>query len=85
MIRSTTRLGEAAGLRLEDVDFLRRTISVRHQLQGETNSTTELVASEFGSERVVYGPTQLIAPPLSTRSAQVSGRATGCSPTPGCR
>ena len=35
-------------------------VSVRHQLQGETNSTTELVASEFGSERVVYGLTQLI-------------------------
>ena len=47
------RLGEAAGLRLEDVDFLRRTISVRHQLQGETSATTELVAPKFGSERVV--------------------------------
>ncbi len=55
------RLGEAAGLRLEDVDFLRRTISVRHQLQGETNSTTELVAPKFGSERVVYVPAELIA------------------------
>jgi integrase len=55
------RLGEAAGLRLEDVDFLRRTISVRHQLQGETNSTTELVAPKFGSERVVYAPAELIA------------------------
>jgi integrase len=55
------RLGEAAGLRLEDVDFLRRTISVRQQLQGETNATTELVAPKFGSERVVYAPAELIA------------------------
>jgi integrase len=49
-----------AGLRLEDVDFLRRTISVCHQLQGETNATTELVAPKFGSERVVYAPAELV-------------------------
>ena len=53
--------GEAAGLRLEDVDVLRRAISVRHQLQGETNSTTELVAPKFRSERVVHAPAELIA------------------------
>jgi integrase len=55
------RLGEAAGLRLEDVDFLRRTISIRHQMQGETNAMAELVAPKFGSERVVYAPAELIA------------------------
>lgn len=49
-----------AGLRLEDVDFLRRTISVRHQVQGETNATAELVAPKFGSERVVYVPAELV-------------------------
>ncbi|WP_164702610.1 site-specific integrase [Modestobacter sp. KNN46-3] len=54
------RLGEAAGLRLDDVDFLRRTISVRHQVQGESNATAELVAPKFGSERVVYVPAELI-------------------------
>jgi integrase len=54
------RLGEAAGLRLEDVDFLRRTIAVRRQLQGETSATTELVAPKFGSERVVYVPAELV-------------------------
>ena len=42
------RLGEAAGLRLEDVDFLRRTIAVRHQVQGESNATVELVAPSSG-------------------------------------
>jgi integrase len=55
------RLGEAAALRLEVVDFLRRTISVRHQLQGASNDSTELVAPKFGSERVVYVPAQLVA------------------------
>ncbi len=54
------RLGEAAGLRLEDVDFLRRTIAVRRQLQGETSATTEPVAPKFGSERVVYVPAELV-------------------------
>ncbi|SDL65619.1 hypothetical protein SAMN05660642_00599 [Geodermatophilus siccatus] len=50
-----------AGLRLEDVDFLRRTTSVRHQLQGGTNSTSELVAPGFVPERVVHAPAELIA------------------------
>ncbi len=54
------RLGEAVGLQLEDVDFLRRTIAVRRQLQGETSTTTELVAPKFGSERAVYAPAELI-------------------------
>jgi integrase len=54
------RLGEAAGLRLEDVDFLRRTIAVRRQLQGENRATIELVAPKFGSERVVYVPAELV-------------------------
>ena len=54
------RLGEAAGLQIADVDFLRRTLSVRHQLQGETSTTMELVAPKFGSERVVYVPAELV-------------------------
>jgi integrase len=54
------RLGEAAGLQLEDVDFLRRTIAVRRQLQGENSTTTEITAPKFGSERVVYAPAELI-------------------------
>lgn len=54
------RLGEAAGLRLEDVDFLRRTVAVRRQLQGENRATAELVAPKFGSERLVYVPGELV-------------------------
>jgi len=48
-------VGEAAGLRLEDVDFLRRTLSIRRQLHGENSATNQSVAPKFGSERVVYG------------------------------
>jgi integrase len=54
------RLGEAAGLQIGDVDFLRRTLSVRHQLQGETSTSMELVPPKFGSERVVYIPAELV-------------------------
>jgi integrase len=54
------RLGEAAGLQVGDVDFLRRTLSVRHQLQGETSTSMELVPPKFGSERVVYIPAELV-------------------------
>jgi integrase len=55
------RLGEAAGLQLEDVDFLRRTLTVRRQVQGE-NVATEMTEPKFGSERVVYVPAELLAP-----------------------
>lgn len=48
------RLGEAAGLQLRDVDFLRRTIRVARQVQGQTTKTTEVVGPKQGSERVVY-------------------------------
>lgn len=54
------RLGEAAGLQLDDVDFLRRTIAVRRQVQGSTSATTTIVPPKYGSERVIYAPDDLI-------------------------
>ncbi|MCK1804081.1 site-specific integrase [Brevibacterium sp. R8603A2] len=48
------RLGEVAGLQVPDVDFLRRTITVERQIQGESNSDVQVVAPKDGSERVVY-------------------------------
>jgi integrase len=54
------RLGEAAGLRLQDVDFLRRVIHVRHQVQGATVATTRLVLPKYGSERTVHAPAELL-------------------------
>ena len=50
------RLGEAAALRVGDVDFLRRSITVHRQVQGQTNTTAEVVPPKHGSERTVYIP-----------------------------
>lgn len=54
------RLGEAAGLQLGDVDFLRRTISVSRQIQGENLKDIQIVLPKHGSERDVYVPEELI-------------------------
>jgi integrase len=54
------RLGEAAGLRL-DVDFLRRSITVRRQVQGKRWKDLEVCPPKHGSERVVYVPQELVA------------------------
>jgi integrase len=54
------RLGEAAGLQLDDVDFLRRTIAVGRQIKGETWTTTRVVPPKAGSERVVNVPEDLM-------------------------
>lgn len=47
------RLGEAAGLRVEDVDFLGRVIRVRQQVQGTTKDNTRTVPPKYGSKRDV--------------------------------
>lgn len=54
------RLVEAAGLRLRDVEFLRRTISVARQVHGANQQTIEVNTAKYGSERVVYVPEALI-------------------------
>lgn len=54
------RVGEAAGLQLADVDFLRRTIRVSRQIQGSTKASSEVVPPKHGSERVVYVAEELI-------------------------
>lgn len=54
------RLGEAAGLRVSDVDFLRREIRVRRQIQGATRKSTKVVPPKAGSVRTVYVDDQLI-------------------------
>lgn len=48
------RLGEAAGLQVGDIDFLRRTLAVRRQVQRAGIGTVEVRAPKYGSERVVY-------------------------------
>lgn len=54
------RLGEAAGLQVGDVDFLRRRITVRRQIQGENAATTRAVPPKYGSERVIHVPDELL-------------------------
>lgn len=53
------RLGEAAGLQVGDVDFLRRRLRVERQVQGETNSTATLEPPKAGSVRTIYVPEEL--------------------------
>lgn len=54
------RLGEAAGLQLRDVDFLRRTLSIQRQIQGQVNSKTIEVSPKYESARTVYLPDDLV-------------------------
>ncbi|WP_404475102.1 tyrosine-type recombinase/integrase [Microbacterium aerolatum] len=54
------RLGEAAGLQLGDVNFLRRTISVQRQVQGSTHKAANLVPPKAGSERTIFVPDELM-------------------------
>lgn len=54
------RLGEVAGLQVADVDFLRRTLVVRRQIQGQVNSRTVEAAPKYESARTVYLPDPLV-------------------------
>ncbi len=48
------RLGEAAGVRLGDVDFLRKSLKVSRQVQRVNGGAIDVRAPKYGSERVVY-------------------------------
>ena len=54
------RLGEVAGLQLGDLDFLRRTMSIQRQIQGQVNSKTVEAAPKYESARTVYLPDDLV-------------------------
>lgn len=54
------RLGEVAGLRVSDVDFLAREIHVRRQVQRAGGGDVEIRGPKYGSERVVYAPAALV-------------------------
>jgi integrase len=53
------RLGEAAGVQIGDVDFLRRQLAVSRQLQRDGREVA-IRPPKYGSERVVYLPEQLV-------------------------
>lgn len=48
------RLGEASALRVGDVDFLRRTLTVARQVQRGPRGAVEIRPPKYGSERTVY-------------------------------
>jgi integrase len=50
------RLGEAGGLRVSDIDFMRRQMHVQRQVQVMTGGGVDIRPPKFGSERKVYVP-----------------------------
>jgi integrase len=67
------RLGEAAGLRGEDIDFLRRTLTVTRQVQRAGRGQVEVRPPKYGSERVVF-----LAPGLvEMLAAHIAGQDAG--------
>jgi integrase len=53
------RIGEASGLQVGDIDFLRRTIHVQRQIQNRVQRL-DIVQPKHGSERVVPVPDELV-------------------------
>ena len=53
------RLGEAAGVQVRDIDFLRRQLTVTRQLQRD-GSTYAVRPPKYGSERVIYLADELV-------------------------
>ncbi|MGZ5401236.1 MAG: hypothetical protein ACXWDM_14605 [Nocardioides sp.] len=54
------RLGEAAGLQVGDVDFLRREIKAHRQVKGRTRREVTVVPPKAGSARTVYVSDELV-------------------------
>jgi integrase len=55
------RLGEAGGVQVGDIDFLRRVLRVRRQVQWAGGGTVEIRPPKYGSERTVYLPDELLS------------------------
>lgn len=54
------RLGEAAAVQLEDIDFLRRTLKVQRQVQRAGKGQVSITLPKYGSERLVHIPDGLV-------------------------
>ncbi|WP_082690208.1 site-specific integrase [Mycobacterium sp. M26] len=64
------RRGEASALQVGDIDFLRRELHVRRQVQWTDDGQMELRPPKYGSERTVYIPerlTQLLSEHVARR------------------
>ncbi|WP_312871895.1 tyrosine-type recombinase/integrase [Amycolatopsis acididurans] len=55
------RLGEAAALRVSDIDFEQGSVRVSRQVQRERGGGVEIRAPKYGSERVVHASDQLVS------------------------
>ena len=71
------RLGEAAGLQVRDVDYLRRILLVRRQVQRAVGGAVEVRAPKYGSERSVFLPDGL----LELLSRHVAAHRPGTDPS----
>jgi integrase len=69
------RLGEAAAVQVGDVDFLRRTLHVRRQVQLVDRHRVDVRAPKYGSERDVHLPGELV----TMLSQHIAGLADGDS------
>jgi len=54
------RLGEAGGLRVSDIDFLRRELHIRRQVQVVNGGGVDIRPPKFGSERTIHTPQDLV-------------------------
>jgi integrase len=54
------RLGEGAGVKLDDIDFLRKTLTVSRQVQRGGGRNVLVRPPKYGSERVIYLPDELV-------------------------
>jgi integrase len=54
------RLGEAAALKVSDIDFIRKEVRVERQAQVQNGGGVDIRPPKFGSERTVYLPEDLI-------------------------
>lgn len=54
------RLGEVAGVQVDDIDWLRKTLTVSRQVQRAGGSDVDVRAPKYGSERTVYLPDELV-------------------------
>ncbi|MGB9302254.1 MAG: site-specific integrase [Mycobacterium sp.] len=55
------RLGEAGGLRVSDIGFMRREVHIRRQVQVIDGGGVDIRPPKFGSERTVHLPQDLVA------------------------
>jgi integrase len=54
------RLGEAGGLRVSDIGFMRREVHIERQVQRLDGGGVDIRPPKFGSERTVYIPEDLV-------------------------